>query len=69
METKNPRQRALAGASVSFGENTGSLTENHPEPQPASVHQLRALRLIGAHHVRPELAMTLAALAFGGAHG
>lgn len=39
---------------------------NHPNPQPATVHQLRALRLIGTHHVRPELAMTLATLAFGG---
>ncbi len=43
--------------------------ENHPEPQPASVTQLRALHLIANRHVRPELALTLTALAFGGAHG
>ncbi len=32
-----------------------------PTPQPATVHQVRALHLIGSHHVRPELAITLGA--------
>lgn len=35
--------------------------------QPDSVAQHRALHLIAAFNVRPEMAMTLASLAFGGA--
>lgn len=38
-----------------------------PLSQPDSVAQHRALHLIEAFNVRPEMALTLASLAFGGA--
>ena len=65
MDTKNPRSGQAAEALVSIRADAKSLTENHPAPQPATVHQLRARRLVSAHHVRPALALALAALAFG----
>lgn len=65
METKNPRQRALAGASISIAADTEASIKNHPIPQPDSVTQLRALRLIASHHVRPAMALALAGLVFG----
>lgn len=64
MDTKNPRG-ANARASVSIAPDADSPTENHPSPQPATVHQLRARRLVSAHRVRPAIALALAALAFG----
>lgn len=64
MDTKNPRG-ANARASVSIAADTDSLTRNHPIPQPATVHQVRALHLIASHHVRPAMALALASLAFG----
>ncbi len=69
METKNPGQRTLAGASVSIAADTDSLTEKPLNLQAATVTELRALHLIARHHARPELALALAALAYGGAHG
>lgn len=63
MQKRHPGE----GGAVLLGGEHATPTKNHPIPQPASVHQLRALRLIASHHVRPELALTLAALAFGGA--
>ena len=65
METKNPRAGST-GASKSTAADTEASTRNHPNPQPASVHQLRALRLIAAHNLRPELAQALAALVYDG---
>jgi len=52
---------------VLLGDERAPSIKTNPTPQPDSVHQLRALRLISTHNVRPELALTLAALAFGGA--
>lgn len=49
----------LAGKEQSLG------IKSAPTSQPDSVNQLRALRLICTHNVRPEMAMALAALAFG----
>lgn len=62
MQKRHPGE----GGAVLLGGEHALSTKSAPEPQPASVLQLRALRLIAAHHVRPELAMTLAALAYGG---
>jgi hypothetical protein len=65
MDTKNPRG-ANARASVSIAADTDSLSANPLKSQPDATRQLQALRLIDRHRVRPELAMTLAALAYGG---
>ena len=62
MQKRHPGE----GGAVLLGGERVTSTANHPEPQPAGVQQLRAMRLIASHHVRPELAMTLAALAYGG---
>lgn len=67
METENPRTGQGAGASISIASDIEASTRNHPFLQPDSARELQALRLIGTHHVRPELALTLATLAFGGA--
>lgn len=42
---------------------------SNPIPQPDSICHLQALHLIANRHVKPSVALTLAALAFGGAHG
>lgn len=65
MDTKNPRAGSCARASVSFASDTRSPNKLSPKSQPDSVHQLRALRLISSHHVRPSLALALAGLVFG----
>ena len=61
------KRRPVDGSGVVLlgGLNYPRSTEKPPEPQPDSVHQLRALRLIASHHVRPALALALAALAYG----
>ena len=41
-------------------------TQNTSFLQPSTVTELRALHLIARRHVRPGMASTLAALAFGG---
>jgi len=40
-------------------------TANQTAPQPDSVCKLQALHLIAHRHVRPAMALTLAALCFG----
>ncbi len=63
--TKNPPAGSHGGrASVSLVD-ADRPTLNHPESQPATVHQVRALHLIARHHARPELALALAALCYG----
>ena len=54
-----------SGAVLLGGERHCS-TENTLSLQPSTVCELRALHLIANRHVRPEMALTLAALAFGG---
>lgn len=63
MQKRHPGE----GGAVLLGGERANPTKTDPTLQPASVHQLRALHLIADRHVRPELALTLAALAFGGA--
>lgn len=65
-ETKNPPAGSQGGrASVSIRADAETLTKILTTPQPASAHQLRALKLIAEHHVRPALALALAGLAYG----
>lgn len=61
------KRRPVDGSGVVLlgGVNYSLSTEKHPEPQPASVNQVRALHLIASHHVRPALALALAGLAYG----
>lgn len=54
-----------SGAVLLAGDEQALSTKSDPAPQPATVHQLRARRLVDAHHVRPALALALAALAYG----
>lgn len=54
-----------SGAVLLAGDERALSTENHPDPQPATVHQMRAFHLIVSHNVRPALALALAALAYG----
>ena len=61
MQKRHPGE----GGAVLLGGERVTSTENHPEPQPATVNQVRALHLIASHHVRPALALAVAALAFG----
>ena len=42
-----------------------AITANQTIPQPASVCKFQALHLIAHRHVRPAMALTLAALAYG----
>lgn len=63
MQNAAPR----GAASDLLGGDRVCSTKFAPTLQPDSVIQLRALHLIADRHVRPELAITLAALAFGGA--
>lgn len=60
------KRRPLGDGADLLGGDRDCPTENTPSPQPSTVTRLRALHLIGACHVRPELAMALAGLAFGG---
>lgn len=53
-----------SGAVQLGGEHVLSI-KSAPISQPDSVAQHRALHLIAAFNVRPEMAMTLASLAFG----
>ncbi|KPF75038.1 hypothetical protein IP68_10475 [Blastomonas sp. AAP25] len=64
MQKRHPGE---GGAVLLAGNERAPSTKSTPTAQPASVNQLRALHLIANRNVRPELAMTLAALAFGGA--
>lgn len=66
-KTKKPPAGSHDGRPPVSLVDAGSLTKSHSIPQPSTVTQLRALRLIGTHHVRPEVALALAALEFGGA--
>ena len=52
---------------VLLGGERDCPTENTLNLQPSTLCELRALRLIASHNVRPELALALAALAYGGA--
>ncbi len=54
-----------SGAVLLAGVEQALSTKNHTDLQPANTCQLQALRLIARHHVRPAMALTLAALAFG----
>lgn len=67
METKNPRQRALAGASVSIAADTEASTRNPLTLQPIDdLARHRAMHLIQRFSLQPEVAAALAVLAFGG---
>lgn len=59
------RLPAREGAVLLGGERSFP-TEKTPPLQPSSVCEIRALHLIANRHVRPEMALTLAGLAFGG---
>lgn len=61
MQKRHPGE----GGAVLLGGERVTSTKDHPDPQPASVNQVRALHLIASHHVRPALALALAALAYG----
>ena len=61
MQKRHPGE----GGAVLLGGERVLSTENHPEPQPDSVCQLQALHLIAHSHVKPSMAMTLAALCYG----
>ncbi len=63
---KTPRHGG-DGAVLLASDEQARLTKSDPILQPDSVCQLQALHLIADRHIRPEMAMTLAALAFGGA--
>lgn len=66
MTHKQKRHPGEGGAVLLLAGVEQSLsTENRPALQPATVHQVRALHLIARHHARPELALALAALAYG----
>ena len=60
---KRPPERE--GAVLLAGERSFP-TKNTLILQPSTVCELRALHLIANRHVRPNLALTLAGLAFGG---
>lgn len=64
MQKRHPGE---GGAVLLAGNEHVISTKSAPTSQPASIHQIRALHMIADRHVRPEMAMTLAALAFGGA--
>lgn len=64
MQKRHPGE---GGAVLLAGNEHALSNKSAPTSQPDSVNQLRALHLIANRRVRPELAMTLAALAFGGA--
>lgn len=53
-----------SGAVLLGGEHVLS-NKSTPTPQPATVHQVRALHLIASHHVRPAMALALASLCYG----
>ena len=57
---------AMPGVSVHCGGEHETPTANTLSLQLSSVGELRALHLIASRHVRPELALALAPLAFGG---
>lgn len=57
----------VGAASDQLGGDRALPIKSTPVSQSDSVLQLRALHLMSSRHVRPEMAMTLAALAFGGA--
>ncbi|OBX20288.1 hypothetical protein A9995_00715 [Erythrobacter sp. QSSC1-22B] len=61
------KRRPLGDGAVLLGGERSVPTEKTPSLQPSNVCELRALHLIANRHVRPEMALTLAALAFGGA--
>lgn len=63
MQNAAPR----GAASDQLGSDRVTPTKSAPTLQPDSVCQLQALHLIADRHVRPEMATTLAGLAFGGA--
>lgn len=65
MNQKQKRRPSVGGADLLGGFDQFHTTENHPTPQPATVHQVRALHLIASHHVRPALALALAGLCYG----
>jgi hypothetical protein len=68
MDTKNPRQQALAGASKSIGADKKPSTKNHPILQPFDdLARYRAAHLVNRFAMHPETAAALALLAFGGA--
>jgi len=64
MQKRHPGE---GGAVLLAGNERAFPTKSSPASQSDSVLQLRALHLITSRHVRPEMALTLAALAFGGA--
>jgi hypothetical protein len=66
METKNPRTGQGAGASVSIAADTEASTRNHLNLQPLDLARYRALHIASRFAVTPELAVALAAVAFGG---
>lgn len=65
MNQKQKRHPVEGGAVLLGGVNCTPFSENTPSPQPATVHQVRALHLISTRHVKPSMALTLAALCYG----
>lgn len=63
MQKRHPAK----GGAVLLGGERANLTQTTPILQPATVTQLRAMRLIALHRVQPSMAITLAELAYGGA--
>jgi hypothetical protein len=61
------RHPGKGGAVLLAGNERAFPTESCPVSQSESVLQLRALHLMTSRNVRPEMALTLAALVFGGA--
>jgi hypothetical protein len=67
VETKNPRSGQAAEALVSIRADAETSTKNHPFPQPLDdLRALRAMHLIARLNLAPEIAVALAAVAFGG---
>lgn len=62
MQKRHPGE----GGAVLLGGEHALSTENQLNPQPDSVCELQALHLIAHRHVKPSMALTLAALAYGG---
>ncbi len=60
------KRRPLRDGADLLGGNCDCPTENTLSLQPSTVSELRALHLIASRHIRPELAVALAPLAFGG---
>lgn len=58
MESERKRRPAGGGADLLAGD----LCRNYPKPEQGAI---RVLHLIARYHVRPEMALTLAGLAFG----